>query len=171
MNPNEIVQLTNELGQLEQEETELQTKIRQQKEKIRLVNLAYHKKLIAADFYTRYKFYGNSGKTLNTMFNLGSMGGMWLPEADHGDGDYIRIKFKVVGGDLNLVYQCSYNKESNCSLIRLALNLFIDGNEHNLKQSLDNFFEQAEKDHQKIVDADKRRKLDELNRQIKLLQS
>lgn len=151
--------------ELEKQMAELDAKIERNKYAYTQNALVYHKLLIKLDFYKRYIFYSKGGP-LNKMFNLGSMGGSWLPESDHGEGDYIKILFKVNNDKLNLLYRCSYD-QGDVSLIRIPLTLFDQ--EDKLAEFLEDFYKEAEATHQRICMERNQVKIAQLQQEINKL--
>ena len=100
-------------------QSELKTNLEKTENSISTMLLSYHKKLTDADFYKEYVF-NQTGKTLEKMFFISIHS---LPYQSHGDGDGIRIKFKVKSGKLNLIYTCTYTQDTPC-LISIPLDLF-----------------------------------------------
>lgn len=153
-------------SELDRQMEELNAKIERNKYAYTQNALVYHKVLLKLKFYKRYIFYSKSNKPLNTMFNLGSMQGSWLPEADHGEGDYVKILFKVNNDKLNLLYRCSY-EQGDVSLIRIPLELFDQ--EDKLVEFLEAFYIESDQTHQRILSDKKQLKLWQLQEEIKKL--
>lgn len=162
---NLLTTIATNQSELEKKLADIEEQIERNKYAYKQAALYYHKILIKLEFYKRYILYPGN-KALNTMFNLGSMQGSWLPEADHGEGDYIKIIFKVDGDRLNLLYKCSY-EQGDKSLIRIPLILFEQ--EEELKQFLNAFYREAETTHQNIVTKQKQAKVHQLQEEIKKL--
>lgn len=152
-------------SELERKLADIEGQIERNKYAYEQAALHYHKILIKLEFYKRYILYPGN-KPLNTIFNLGSMQGSWLPQANHGEGDYIRIIFKVDRDRLNLLYKCSYERGDK-SLIRIPLILFEQ--EVELEQFLNTFYKEAEATHHNIITKQKQAKVHQLQEEIKKL--
>lgn len=159
----EVTDNENEIVELEKRKSDIEKEISEVKSRIKAINLKYHKRLIEVDFYKNYILFEYS-KSIDEKFYINPYN---LPYSDHGEGNYIRIRFKISGLQLNLLYECSYNN-SDRSLIRIPLNLLIDNNP-DLDTFLKNHNEEALKTHNKILADAKQKKIDDLQKEIKSL--
>ncbi len=162
----EVNEIQSEIVTLEKRKKDVENEILAVKNRIKDIYLKYHNVLIQAGFYSNYMHF-NSNKTLAEKFYISKYN---LPYSDHGEGDYIRIKFKLSGLSLNLIYQCSYEPNNEQSLIRIPLNLLLDDNP-DLKTFLDNHNSEALETHNKLIAETKQKKIDGLKKEIEALKN
>jgi hypothetical protein len=163
-----LTNLSAEYAALKVQEDAIKKAVKVKKGELLAELFNYHKILIDVLFYDNYKMFSHA-KSLKQMFNLGSWTS-WLPYADHGEGDYVKIDFKVSSGKLNLVYKCSYRKENNCSLIRIPLDLFTEDKREELIIFLNESYATAQKIREGILNDAKKKEIAELKDKVKLLE-
>lgn len=163
----QVNKLDFEITAIEKQITEQELSVAKLKEKKEQIFIRYHTILKEAGFYDNYIFY-NIGKTLQKMFNISAWSNR-LPYQYHGDGDYIRIKFKAESGKLILLYYCTYESGQYTRLISIPLDLFELEDKTQLQNFLEKHYIESEQTHLRLLREKQQKKIDQLTAELEKL--